>query len=220
MQGSPESITINHVLLVTDSESPIGQGPLLSKGPNHQLNHIFTNSNFVSGPTTGVIQAGWYNTSLGEGTKTQLFNTDAGSLTATYLIWAQRPNTSYTEYGNNTNYTDPNGCSGSGCAPPVSGANANWFFPATPYCTGASVPTYTGPGTSCVGFVGAMSTSSMPLTLSDYNGFALRSDSPGHNAASDGTDIGPRIANINSAQTSTIYVCGTPCGTGPGPFPR
>lgn len=58
----------------------------------------------------------------------------------------------------------------------------------------------------------------MPLTLPDYHGYELRSDSPFHNAASDGTDIGTIIPSLDTAQTTTTYVCTSACGS-PGPFP-
>jgi hypothetical protein len=62
----------------------------------------------------------------------------------------------------------------------------------------------------CVAFVGAMSMSSMPITLPDYHSFELRSDSPFHNAASDGTDIGTNIPALDAAQTATQYHCSPP----------
>ncbi|MFZ3264080.1 MAG: putative Ig domain-containing protein [Terriglobales bacterium] len=55
-----------------------------------------------------------------------------------------------------------------------------------------------------------MSSSSMPLVLSDYHGFELltgKSPSFFHNAASDGTDIGAIIPNLDTAQTTTLYAC-------------
>ena len=62
----------------------------------------------------------------------------------------------------------------------------------------------------------------MPLTLPDYHGYELRSDSPysatGATPASDGTDIGARIPNIDSAMTQNLFVCPGSCGS-PGPFP-
>jgi hypothetical protein len=61
----------------------------------------------------------------------------------------------------------------------------------------------------------------MPLALADYHGYALRTDSPYHNAASDMTDIGAIItgtSGIDAAQTLNQYVCASTCGS-PGPFP-
>ena len=58
----------------------------------------------------------------------------------------------------------------------------------------------------------------MPLTLPDYHGYELRSDSPFHNGASDGSDIGTIIPELDTAQITTTYTCTTPCGS-PGPFP-
>ncbi len=58
----------------------------------------------------------------------------------------------------------------------------------------------------------------MPLTLADYHGYELRSDSPYYHAASDGSDIGAIIPTLDTAQTTTTYVCASACGS-PGPFP-
>jgi hypothetical protein len=58
----------------------------------------------------------------------------------------------------------------------------------------------------------------MPLTLRDYHGYELSSDSPFHNAASDGSDIGVIIPALDAAQATTTYVCTSACGS-PGPFP-
>jgi hypothetical protein len=81
---------------------------------------------------------------------------------------------------------------------------------------------------SCVGLVGAMSTTSYPLALADWHGYRLchTADASCNSKASifaaeqldaavDGTDQGANTAAIEAAEISTRYVCTTPCGAGP-----
>jgi hypothetical protein len=206
IEGGPQNVNIQHHTFITDANQTIGNGNTASNGPNFQINHAFENSILLS---SGATSAGWYNSVVGEGTPTEDFNYDYTSMTAYKLVWPGRTNTKYTEYGNAPGYPDPNGCTGAGCTPPNS---TGWYFPATSYCTG---PT---PTSACVGFVGAMNTSSMPLTLLDYHGYGLLSTSTLHNQASDGTDIGTIIPSLDTAQTTTQYVCTGSCGT-IGPYP-
>ncbi|MGA9495559.1 MAG: hypothetical protein WA718_23760 [Terriglobales bacterium] len=205
LEGGPGYMTIQHTTLVTDAVHPIGEGPSLYNGPIYMLEHLFQNS-----ITLG--SGGWSSglSGIGEGTPTEEFVYDPNSMSADYLVWPGRAGSSYTEYGNNLNYQDEGGtCGGIGCTPPNM-----MYFPANSFCNGAVAM----PG--CVGFVGATGpgTTSMPLTLPDYHGFALLSGSSFHNAASDGADIGVILPSLDSAQTSTTYVCTGPCGW-PGPFP-
>jgi hypothetical protein len=227
IQDNPQSVTIDHVTLISDKAAPIGLGPT---PPNHQLNHYFTNSILLGG--------GWIGSQVGlEGTDTEIWNYDtgaltsnAGSMTADYLVWPGRTYTNYTEYGSNPNYSDSS-CTGTGstnwsatllgCNPPNT-----MYFPLTSYCTGPD-PTYPGPGMGCVGFVQALNLPSgpMPLTLANYHGYQLLAptalphspQSPFHNMASDGTDLGVIVPSLDTAQTTNLYVCTTPCGTGPFP---
>jgi hypothetical protein len=66
---------------------------------------------------------------------------------------------------------------------------------------------------AAVGFSCSGCGSSVPLTLNDYHGYALASNSPYHNAATDGTDIGPSVGNIDAAQVNNLYVWPCPCGS-------
>lgn len=137
-------------------------------------------------------------------------------MSADHMVFPGRNKNIYTEYGNNPSFPDLAGCTGVGCNPPTT-----MYFPATSYCTGAV------PDATCIGFIGAMSAVSMPLVLNDYHQFALLSTSvfapSGVSPASDGTAMGANIPAIDVAQTQTLYVCGSPCGSGPFPdasFPR
>jgi len=212
VEGYPINAKITHNTIVTDATSPLGSGPN-GNAPTFMLNPLFQDDIFITGPLSRT-RGGWFNAAVSgtsEGFLTENFDYDAGATgtsgvgttTADHLIWPERDTTLYTAYGNNPSFPVPS---------PV------LFFPLTDYCTGTTPDPYTGPGTGCVGFVGAMSASSMPLLLTDYHGFALRVDSPFHNAASDGTDIGAKIPAIDAAQTTNLYVCGSSCGS-PGPFP-
>jgi hypothetical protein len=132
--------------------------------------------------------------------------------------------TSTSNPGNQTNvpyfwsdYTDYGG------AFPGSQPAESTHMPTNVYCIGGD-PT----AESCVGLVGAMSTSSYPLALADWHGYRLcHAGDAACNAkaspfaagqveqAADETDQGSNLAAIDAAETSTRYQCATPCGSGP-----
>lgn len=200
VEGGPYNMLLNHMTFITDSNQTVGNGNTTTgQGPNFQMNHVFRDSLMLN---SGALSAGWYNSVIGEGTPTEQFNYDFTSMTADHLVWPTRTSSRYTAYGNN---------------PTIPVVSPTMLFPASDYCTGA---TYAGSGSNCMAFTGAMSLASgpMPLTLNDYHGYALRSDSPYHNAASDGTDIGANITLIDTAETLNLYGCPYSCG-GPGPYP-
>jgi hypothetical protein len=206
MQGLPQTWIWDHNTSIANSSSALSPGNAygnnVTDGPNFQQNALLRDSIFLGG--------GWVG-SLGEGTPVEKFNYDITSMSADHLVWPTRTASHYTEYGNNPSYPDTAGCAGAGCSPPTT-----MYFPTTPYCTGATSTS------ACVGFTGAMSASSMPLTLPDYHGFELRSDSifsAGQSGdASDGTAMGANIPAIDAAQTQTRYVCSSYCGA-TGPYP-
>jgi hypothetical protein len=233
-EGGPENLSINHMTFITDATQSIGDGPSASNGTMFTHNHTFVNSIMLSAGGTGKCGgspcAGWWNDALsqGEGNWTETYNYDAGSMTAAWLVWPGRTYTNYFEYSNNLSFADPE-CgpttgnwnpNAGGSATGIGGCNPpnSMFFPATPYCTGAS-PSYSGPGTGCVGFSGAMNTSSMPLALSDYHGYQLLGGSFFHNAASDGMDMGAIIPAVDAAQTTTWYACPLGACVSSWPFP-
>jgi hypothetical protein len=201
VQGSPQSIQFTHNTTITNATNALTSSNNASVGPNRQINMLFQNDLMLGG--------GWFTPGPGEGTATETFNYDVTTMTANYLVWPTRTASKYTEYGNNP-FAPASTCTGGGCSPPNT-----MYFPATPYCTGSTS------SSACVGFVGAMSASSMPLTLADYHNFALRSDSVffagGSEQASDGSNMGANIAALDAAQTQNLYVCATACGS-PGPY--
>jgi hypothetical protein len=213
--GGPDHVSVDHYTLISDTNSPVGNGQTLAHGANWSRGHLFRNSILLS--QSGAANSGWYNAAIGpttaEGTATETFENDFNTLTADFLVFPGRPVADYTEYGNNPNYPDPNGCTGTGCKSLT--ALPSIYFPATPYCTGSTATS------ACVGFMGAMNLPSgpMPLNLPDYHSYSLRSDSAFHNGASDGSDLGANLSAIDAAQTLNTYVCHAPCGT-PGPFPN
>lgn len=125
--------------------------------------------------------------------------------------------------GDKTKYTEwnaPNGVAGANNAatPPVTDI---FLANGTPGdgCTSILSPTST-----CIGFVGNFATINPPdfaPSPLDYHQFALVGNSnwaagqPGH--ASDSTDTGINISNIDKALTLGQYVCPAACGTGPFP---
>jgi len=99
------------------------------------------------------------------------------------------------------------------------------YFPQTDFTYGA-----TADATS-IGFSGAMNAPTtgtntcttgthvpgiqVALDLADWHGYSLDPTSFYKNKGSDGADLGVNIISIDTAQTRTKYVCGSPCGTGP-----
>jgi Putative Ig domain len=207
IQGGPYNVAIDHHTLITDANQAIGNGNTNKSGPNFQMNHVFINSIITN---SGTSASGWYNSVAGEGNPTEQFNYDYTSMTAGFNVWPTRMATKYRDYGNAPGNSLTAGCTGGGCNPP-----ATSFFPTTSYCAGET------PTSTCVGFIGAMSTTSLPLAMSDYHGYSLISGSTfeagGSGQASDGTDMGVSIPSIDAAQNQTKYVCSDHCGT-PGPF--
>ncbi|MGA7220428.1 MAG: hypothetical protein WBX38_19085 [Candidatus Sulfotelmatobacter sp.] len=198
IQGWPNHMQYLHNTFVNNLTWSITDEDEFASGPNYARNSVLRDS-----ITTG---GGWYNNPLGEGTNTELFGWDVGSLIAGHMVWPTRTASKYTEYESTGACARP-----AGCSPP-----ATMYFPASDYCSGAT------PTSACVGFAGAMSASSMPMTLTDYHGFELLSGSifkaGASEQASDGTDMGANIPAIDAAQTANVYVCGSACGS-PGPYP-
>lgn len=199
VMGGPRGLFITHNTLITDAVSPIGQGPVKSNGGAFAIGMNFRDSIITSSLGTPGT-SGWFNSSVGttsEGTATEGFNTDITSLTADNLVWPGRPSGNYTAYGVN---------------PIVPVLAPIMYFPTTSWCPGFSTPP------TCVGFIGALNKSSLDIDLPDFHQYGLLTVSFYHNKASDGTDLGARTNIIDTLQTTTTYVCQTPCGS-PGPFP-
>jgi len=202
--GGPQQLQFTHNTFISDTTHSLSSANEDSQnaGPNYQWEALLQNDIMLGG--------GWFNNPIGEGCNTVNWNFDSGSLTDDHLVWPTRNSTLYPStcwYGNNPNFL---------VASPV------MYFPAEPYCTGSTSTPYTGAGTGCMGFIGAMSTSSMPLALADYHQYELRSDSSfyagGSADASDGTSQGANVPALDTAQTLNLFVCGTSCGS-PGPYP-
>jgi len=208
MQSFPQAFVWDHNTAIMDSTNGLSQGNgfgnSVVNGPNFEQNTLLRDSIFLGG--------GWRNSSgIASGTATEKFNYDITSMSVDHLVWPTQTASTYTEYGNNASYPDSAGCTGAGCSPPTT-----MYFPTTPYCTGSTSTS------ACIGFLGAMSASSMPLTLTDYHQYALRSDSSFYagaaDDASDGTSMGVNISTIDSAQTQNLFACTSSCGSS-GPFP-
>jgi hypothetical protein len=199
LQGGPFNLTLQHVTQITDNTGPaLTSNNSPSGGFNFQMNAAVLDSIMLGGN-------GWLGGSVTEGTQTENLNYDSTTMAAHHLVWPIAVASNYTEYGNNPNYPDSAGCTGAGCHNPVT-----MYFPTATFCSGAIA------NSNCIGFSGAMSAASMPITLPDYHSFALDPTSlfkgGGTQQASDGTDMGPNISAIDAAQTRNQY-------NAPGFFP-
>lgn len=198
IQGYPQTMQFTHNTVISNSSLLLtwsnGINNNVSDGPNFQINSLFQNDIMIG---AGGID----NSPLGEGNATIDFDFDATSLTLDHTVWPGRNATLYTALGNNPSY------------PVASPTIYLGTTPSTSYCTGAS------PTSACVGFIGAMSAGSMPLSLSDYHNFELISGSSfksgGAYQASDGSDNGVNISALDAAQILDLYSCPTSCGSGP-----
>jgi hypothetical protein len=203
-QGYPKNFLWTHNTTVDAAAlSELTGNTVNPNGFPYGLNGLLRDSIFTG-------NAGWNNNN-GEGTTTEKQGWDVNSLSTNYMVWATRTASKYTEYGNKPGYSDAAGCGGAGCSPPTT-----MYFPATPYCSGATATS------ACIGFTGAMSAGSLPLAPNDYHDFVLVPTSlfkaGGSQQASDGKDMGASISAIDAAQSQNTFVCDTVCGT-PGPYP-
>jgi hypothetical protein len=203
LQGGPNTVLWSHNTLISSNLNTVtsadGFNNSTTDGPNFAVNNAFQNSFFVGGAD------GWGSNAVGTGTVAEQFNFDtANTFTADHLVWPGQTASVYTAYGLNPAYP---------ASSPV------MYFPSTAQCSGATVESSSA---TCVGFVGGMSATAMPLTLSDYHQFELRSDSAFYSGnaedASDGTSMGVNIPAIDAAQTQNLFVCNTLCGS-TGPYP-
>jgi hypothetical protein len=192
-QGGPENFYALHNTVISNSSVLPSSNNTPGPGPNFAMNFALQNNILISA-ASGTA----WNSNRGEGTPTEIFNYDTASLTADHNVWPGRSGAAYTAYGHNSLFP---------ALSPV------MYFPATAYCAGVT------PTSSCVGFSGAMSAGSMPLTLTDYHGFGLMGGSSfkagGTTPASDGTDMGSNVTGLDAAQTQNVYVCQSWCGSGP-----
>jgi hypothetical protein len=192
--GWTVSSTVTHNTDISDKTSTLAGQDSQADGANFATKALFRDSIFVSG-------GGWQNTAVSapEGTSSEKFNFDVNTLGNGYTVWPTRNASLYTEYNNNPAYP-LSVCNGAGCNPPIT-----MYFPAS----------------SCIGWVAACS-SAIPLTLTDYHGYALSAGSTfaagGTSPASDGTSMGANIPAIDGAQTINAFVCPYACGS-PGPYP-
>lgn len=198
--GNPSYLSIVHQTLITDAPSSLPTVSTLSNGIPFSSYGYYSNSIFTS--NYGASYAGWLDSAYGgttEGNVTEQLSLDYKTLSANYLVFANRVSRSslYYEYGNNPSSPDPNCSTSTGCNPAPT-----FFFP-TSYCTGGTV------NSACVGFLGALS-GSLPLSVSDWTQYGLSTSSSYHNTASDGTDMGARVANIKTWMETTTF---------PGAFP-
>jgi hypothetical protein len=201
MQSFPQNFNFVHNDLIQNSSFGFvysnGFGNFLTNGPNFQSYANIQDSIISNG---GIANS----SGIGAGSATVKFNVDTSNSTVDHLLIVGANSSSYTTafYGNNPNN-------------PV--ATPGLYFPATAYCTGVTATS------ACAGFVGAeyYNASSMVLAPSDYHHLKITTGTyyaaGGTGQASDGTDQGPNISAVDAAETANLYVCGSPCGSGPYP---
>ena len=196
--GWPSHVTYSHNTFVTDVTWGITSGDDFGSGPNYQRYALFRDSIQLGG---GLF----FTNSPGRGIPSQHFMFDWTTSTFDHLV-APADTSSYTELSQNSLFPAGPCGSPSGCTP------TTIYQPTTPNCTGSTV-------SNCVGFTGAMSSSTMPginayTPLADYHGLTLVSTSPYYagvaNDASDGTSMGANIPAIDAAQTLNQYPGGFP----------
>ena len=198
IQGAPFNLIWNHNTIVSSSTFVVVTGSAFNNtetdGPNFGANRAMLNSFMVGGT--------WGSSAISTGTVAQQFMDDTvNSFTADVLVWPGQ--SGMTAYGLNQFY-------------PI--GSPLFYYPTNSYCTGAT------PTTACIGFLGALSASSLPLNLADYHQYGLAAASAfiagGSQDASDGTSVGVQsMSLLDNAQTANLFICGsTPCGS-PGPFP-
>jgi hypothetical protein len=190
LYSSPQNVTFNHLLLLSDTTYGISTGPtlgtgLLNKGngPSFSTGHNWQNSIFFSG-------LDWHGGT--QGCPSQGFILDNTSFTNDHLVWVGQAagnfNTCFE--GNNPNF-------------PIVSPTA--FFP-------TSMCSYWSGSSACTG-------STQNINVADYHVLGQSSSSPfyagGSSQANDGTSQGPNIATIDYYQTLNEFTCPYSCGSGP-----
>ena len=151
----------------------------------------------------------------GEGTRTETKAFDITSLTFNNDFIGDRSVASCAPLSGTSCYTEKGGPN-DGAVPPV-----------TVYLTPGSKCLTNDPVVeNCAGVLGAMSTSTFPLALADWHNYRLCKSTDvacnnkaslyaagGINDATDGTDLGANLSNIDAAQVSNQY-CAS-CGSFP-----
>lgn len=190
LKGTVNCVLATFTCTLAGGDAPNGQGGRM-KGENVLIN----GSSF---PVTAVSTT----------TITFSQGVNPGALTGATYLWAD-----YTEFGGVNNGTQP----------PVT-----VFFPKNPYCL-TNDPVVE----DCAGVFGGMSSTTGYTALyqiGDWHNLRLcKSTDASCNSkasifgagqtdqASDGTDMGASTTAIDTAETQTLYVCGSACGTGPLP---
>ncbi len=218
-QGWPNSLSFTHNTFIDDPSSASNPSNSASGGTNiWPLARNFTLTN-------SVLINGGLNSTSGEGTRTEVRMFDPATEVFNNVLMPGRDGA----------VACPGHNAGAGgmaaCYTEYSGAHAastptTLYGTATSYCSGND-PT-TG---SCAGILAAMNSSSFPITVSDWHQYRLchagdaacSSKASPYSAgqtyqASDGSDLGFAGSAIDAAQTRSIYVCGSGCGSS-GPYP-
>lgn len=217
-QGMPPFITLNHNTTIVDTGDSFRNGTNTAPTNPQTLGKNLT-------VTNSVLIGGGVNSGYGEGNRTEskAFDPATENFNNTLIpgrdLLVTCPGHGSAGAGGAICYTEYGGPH-NGVAPPVT-----LYLTPTAWCTGND-PTVG----NCSGVLGAMSIGSFPLTISDWNQYRLcqATDAAcshkaslyaqgGIHQATDSTDLGVNVAQINTAQVLTTYTCSSSCGT-PGPF--
>jgi len=216
-QGWPNYTIINHISDFATNAS-FANDPTSSS--NGSANPYALSRNVIE--TNSVVVGGGVNSTFAEGTRTQTKAFDALSEIFNNTVLAGR-DSAVTCPGHTV--AGPGGMAA--CYTEYTAAYVG-ITPVTLYGTPTGPCSTTDPTVGpCVGVLGAMNTASFPPYFPDWNQSRLCHVTDGAtcnnkasvysagqaNQATDGTDLGINPTTINSAQTSILYVCKTPCGT-------
>jgi hypothetical protein len=216
-QGWPNALDFSHVTMIDDPVSVSNPSNSANGGTNISplaRNFAITNSVLVNGGLSSTS---------GEGTRTstRMFDPSTEVFNNTLLP------------GRDSLVSCPGHSAGAGgmaaCYSEYTNAHAA-ITPVTLYGVPASYCTGNDPTTgNCAGVLAAMSTTSFPITVSDWHQYRLchAGDASCNSKASayaagqtsqapDGTDLGVNTTAIDAAQTRNTYFCASACGlTGP-----
>lgn len=204
-QGYARYVTFDHNTVVADqgngiNVSSIGTAPWMQARNITYKNSLILNSTGFGSPE-------------GEGTATEIVQHDPSTLIFhdTFVGGRSTASRGAGSVGG--------ACTGAACYTEYSDTHVATTPPTTIYLTPTNYCTTNDPVVeSCAGVLGAMSTGTFPIALSDWHNYRLckATDAACNNKASiystgqanqatDGTDLGANLTSINAAQIATIY---------------
>jgi hypothetical protein len=225
LQGWPQYLIFTHNSEFINSTSAQPNDPYAVADGGSVPYSLSRNMSF----TNDIFVGGGFNSTFGEGGTSTTLRTEQKAFDPTTLVFNNN-----ILAGRDSLVTCPGHGAGSGgvaaCYTEYSNTSVA-SVPATLYGIPTSYCTTNDPTSgSCTGIFGAMSTSSFPTVLNDWNQYRLCHATDANcnskaslyaagqaNQGSDGLDLGFNPTTVNAAEVSNQYVCATSCGTGPYP---